>query len=219
MNFLRSIFLKNISLINFLIIFFFFIYSILFIRYQYDGHHIGLIYSNSLDFINGKKPYKEIFIQYGILSTIINSLILVIFDNKIFFISFFNSMFYSFGILLISKTIKNFTNVNLSILATIIILFNHPIPWLPWPNYIAFFFISISTYLLSINRKYFFLIGFFFGLSILSRQDLFIPIIISLTTYGIINFFLKILFKFKNLILFITGFTFPLFVFIVYLIL
>ena len=86
MNFLRSIFLKNISLINFLIIFFFFIYSILFIRYQYDGHHIGLIYSNSLDFINGKKPYKEIFIQYGILTTIINSLILrdILFSITVF---------------------------------------------------------------------------------------------------------------------------------------
>ena len=219
MNSLRSIFSKNLSLINFLVIFFFFIYSILIIRYQYDGHHIGLIYSNSLDFINGKKPYKEIFIQYGILTTIINSLILTVFDNKIFFINFFNSIFYSLGILIISKTIKNLTNLNLSFLATTIILFNHPIPWLPWPNYIAFFFISIGMYLISINRKNFFLIGIFFGLSILCRQELFIPIVISLVMYGIINFFFKIPFKFKKIILFIMGFTFPLFVFLIYLIL
>ena len=71
MNFLRISFLKNLSLLNYLLIFSFFIYSIYIIRYQYDGHHIGLVYSNALDFINGRLPYKEIFIQYGFLTTLI----------------------------------------------------------------------------------------------------------------------------------------------------
>ena len=106
MNFFRLLFYKNLNLVNYLVIFFFFVYSILITRYQYDGHHLGLIYSNSLDLINGKLPYKEIFIQYGILTTIINSFILLIFDNKIFFITLFNSIFYSVGVLFISLTIK-----------------------------------------------------------------------------------------------------------------
>ena len=139
MNFFRLWFYKNLSSINYLVIFLFFVYAIFISQYNYDGHHIGLIYSNSLDLINGKLPYKEIFIQYGILTTLINSLILVIFDNKIFFITLFNSVFYSFGVLFISKTVKQFTDVKLALFSTIIILFNHPIPWLPWPNYLAFF--------------------------------------------------------------------------------
>ena len=89
MNFLRVIFLKNLSLINYLLIFSFFIYSIYIIRYQYDGHHIGLVYSNAIDFINGRLPYKEIFIQYGFLTTLIHSLILSIFENSVL-ISLFN---------------------------------------------------------------------------------------------------------------------------------
>ena len=43
------------------------------------------MYSNSIDLINGKLPYKEIFIQYGILTTLIHALILIIFDQKFFF--------------------------------------------------------------------------------------------------------------------------------------
>ena len=191
MNSLRLIFFKNLSLINIFTILIFLIFSVIVIRYQYDGHHIGLIYSNSIDLLNGKLPYKEIFIQYGILTTIINSIILLIFDGKIFFISFFNTIFYSLGVLYLSKTVNNFTNLKFSFLSTVIILCNHPVPWLPWPNYIAFFFISISFYLISLNNKNYFLIGFFLSLSNLTRQDLFIPIVLSILIFSFIYFSLQ----------------------------
>ena len=164
MNFLRISFLKNLSLLNYLLIFSFFIYSIYIIRYQYDGHHIGLVYSNAIDFINGRLPYKEIFIQYGFLTTLIHSLILSIFENKVFFISFFNVFFYMVGVLLISKSVNNLIDQKYALLSSIIILFNHPIPWLPWSNYLAFFFISISLYFLTRKEKKFFFISFFISL-------------------------------------------------------
>lgn len=217
MNFFRSIFFKNLSFINFFFILCFLLYSIIIIRYQYDGHHVGLIYSNSIDFINGKLPYKEIFIQYGILTTIINSLILLIFDNKIIFICIFNSIFYYFGILFINKTIHNFTNLKLALISTVIILFNHPIPWLPWSNYIAFFFISFGLYLLSVNKKYYFLIGFVLSLSILSRQEIFFPIIFSLIVFSLIYIFFRNKLNLKNIIYFIIGFLFPKIIFLIYL--
>ena len=62
----------NLNIINYLLISFFFLYSVYVVKHHYDGHHIGLVYSNAIDLINGKIPYKEIFIQYGFLKTIIH---------------------------------------------------------------------------------------------------------------------------------------------------
>ena len=166
------------NLFNILTLFSFLIYSAVFIRYHYDGHHIGLQYSNALDLLNGKKPYKEIFIQYGILTTLIHSFILKIFFNKIFFLNFFNIIFYLSSVIFISLTIYNFTKKqSYAFLATILILFNHPIPWLPWSNYLSFFFISIGLFLISNQNKNIFFIGLFLSLAILSRQDFAIGIL------------------------------------------
>ena len=74
MSFLRLQNLINLNYLVYIIITFFFIYSVFIISYQYDGHHVGLVYSNALDLINGRYPYKEIFIQYGFLTTLIHGL-------------------------------------------------------------------------------------------------------------------------------------------------
>ena len=161
MEFLKLRILKNFSFLNFLIILFFFFYSFYVTKFQYDGHHIGLIYSNAIDLIKGRTPYKEIFIQYGFLTTLIHSLILLMFKSKVFFIIFFNLIFYSLAIYFISQTVRNLTNTKFALISSVIILFNHPIPWLPWSNYLAFFFISISIFLLSKKNKHFLFIGFF----------------------------------------------------------
>ena len=217
MNFLRISFLKNLSLLNYLLIFLFFIYSIYIIRYQYDGHHIGLVYSNAIDFINGRLPYKEIFIQYGFLTTLIHSLILAIFENKVFFISFFNVFFYMVGVLLISKSVNNLIDQKYALLSSIIILFNHPIPWLPWSNYLAFFFISVSLYFLTNKEKNFFFISFFISLSILCRQDLLTPILISSIFFFIIYIIGKNRVISKNFFSLILGFLLPILLFFIYL--
>jgi hypothetical protein len=217
MNFLRISFLKNLSLLNYLLIFSFFIYSIYIIRYQYDGHHIGLVYSNAIDFINGRLPYKEIFIQYGFLTTLIHSLILSIFENKVFFISFFNVFFYMVGVLLISKSVNNLIDQKYALLSSIIILFNHPIPWLPWSNYLAFFFITISLYFLTKKEKKFFFISFFISLSFLCRQDLITPILISSIFFFIFYIIGKNRVFSKNFFSLILGFLLPILLFFIYL--
>ena len=65
MSFIRLHKITNSDYINYLLIFCFFLYSLYIVKHHYDGHHIGLVYSNALDLINGKNPYKDIFIQYG----------------------------------------------------------------------------------------------------------------------------------------------------------
>ena len=216
MNFLRSIILKNLSFVIYTILIFFFLYSIVILRYYVDGHHIGLMYSNSIDLINGKLPYKEIFIQYGILTTLIHAFILIIFDQKIFFLSFVNSFFYFFTVFLICKTIENITNKKLAFLGLILILFNHPIPWLPWSNYLSFLFISISLFILTKKRPNFFVIGFFLSLAVLCRQDFFISIFLTISFCLLFYLFNKKKgeIKFLNIIY---GFLIPLISFFLYL--
>ncbi len=209
--------LINFNYLIYIIISLFFIYSVFIISFNYDGHHVGLVYSNALDLINGKYPYKEIFIQYGFLTTLIHSFVLVLFDNKVIFLSIFTCLFYYLSILLINLSIKNILNNFYAFIATLIIIFNHPIPWLPWSNYIAYFFLSLGIYFLTKKNKNYFLIGFFFGLITLSRQDFFIPLIFS-TLFFLVFYFIK--FKtisfYKSLKL-IVGFTLPLIIFLIYL--
>jgi len=204
------------------IIFIFFFYSSYQYLYIYDGHHHGYIFSNALDLLNGKKPYKEIFIQYGLLSTFINALILKLFGQYLFILNFFNIIFYNLSVFLIFLTIRHNVNALYGFLATIIILFNHPIPWLPWPNYLSFLFITLGVYLLSFNKgKNFIIAGICFSLSALSRQEYIIS--------SILTIFLSILFFYKNknngnklfhlfIKFFIPGFIFPFLIFYLYLI-
>ena len=42
--------------------------------YDIDPHHWGLMLSNAKDLYEGLIPYKDIFIQYGILTTILQAL-------------------------------------------------------------------------------------------------------------------------------------------------
>ena len=42
-------------------------------QYKYDPHHWGLILSNAKDIYYGKLPYKDIFLQYGYLSALIQA--------------------------------------------------------------------------------------------------------------------------------------------------
>ena len=42
-------------------------------QYTNDGYHWGFVFSMALDILDGKLPYKEIFIQYGLVSTLIHA--------------------------------------------------------------------------------------------------------------------------------------------------
>ena len=217
MNFLNLTILKNLNLlkITFAIIVFF--YSIYILQYHYDGHHIGLMYSNALDFNKGKLPYKEIFIQYGFLTTLIHSFILDLSHNKIFFLNVSTIFFYIFSVFLISETVKNFTDRWYGFLCFCILLANHPVPWLPWSNYIAFFFISLGIYLLSKENKSLYLIGLIFSFAVLSRQDYLVGIFASIFCFLFFQSFKKIKIYRINILKLILGFFFPIVVFILYL--
>ena len=216
MNF-HKIFRINDLFLRFFICFLFCIYAFQVSRNIYDGHHFGLIYSNAIDLLNGKEPYKEIFIQYGIITPLINSIVLFLSNNKAIFIYITTIFFYATSVLLISEIIKKKININYSYLVIFLIFFNHPIPWLPWSNYTMFFFIILSIYYLY-NKENLFLFGFFIALAILSRQELFLSVLISFFIWIVIELSKnKIVPKYKNIIKILIGFFIPLFLFLIFL--
>ena len=208
--------LKHIKLkyLSYFVILNFFFYSLLFYTNIHDPHHHGLMFSNAIDLLSGKYPYKEIFIQYGLLTTFLHAVVIKIFGYEVIYLNFFTILIYSLTILILFNIVKILTNEKYAFFSTLIILFNHPIIWLPWSNYISFFFITLGIYFF-IQKKFSdnYLSGFFFALAVLSRQDYFIGLFIFL-------FFLivsKLIFEKKFYFKIITFFFFPFLIFFSYL--
>ena len=163
-------------------------------QYTNDGYHWGFIFSNALDLIDGKLPYKEIFIQYGIVSTLIHALILIIFDNNIFSLIAATCLFYSLSIYLVGILTYKFTLSRFySFFATFIIFMMYPWPTTPWPNFISFFFLMLFCLFYLCSKKiYFILSGVFLALAYLSYTLVYNYIIISFLLILIfLLFFLK----------------------------
>tara|TARA_B100001996_G_scaffold346585_1_gene303616 strand:+ start:4931 stop:6514 length:1584 start_codon:yes stop_codon:yes gene_type:complete len=217
-NFLKE---YKFLIVSFLLIFLAFIYSLNIYLYVYDGHHHGLMLSNAQDLLKGKAPYKEIFIQYGILTTFLHSLVINFFGNHIFSINVFTTILYLSSIFFISLTVKKLTNYLYGLLSIFIILAHHPIPWLPWSNYVAFFFISLGIYFFQSEKsKFHYIAGFFFGLSCLSRENYFIFIFPFFLTFVLTIILFKNnerKFLYKKTSIFLLGFISPIIIFFFYL--
>ena len=150
-------------------------------QYTDDGYHWGFIFSNALDLIEGKTPYKEIFLEYGILSTIINSIILLIFNKNILSLILITCVAYSLTILLIALIIQKCTNnKNYALLSSLVIFMIYPWAVSPWPNFISFFFTTLFCYLYLFEKiNYSILAGVslaFAYLSFTTLYNLIIPI-------------------------------------------
>ena len=115
--------MKNTGTLSFFFIlilsFFSFLISIYQAQYYYDGHHWGLMLSNAIDLINGKKPYEEIFIQYGILKTIFHAIFVKIGNGNVLSLFFGTGLFYFFSILLLYNIIEQKFNSYYAIFAVI----------------------------------------------------------------------------------------------------
>lgn len=209
---------KLIILLSIIFLIVSFYFSLNTFTHIFDSGHHGSILLNALDIIDKKIPYKEIFVQYGLLNPVINSFFLRFFNFDVIGIYFATSLFYYSGILFLALKTKKLTNYNGYILTVIVILFNHPIPEYPWPNYSAFFFLSLSIYIFDeLNSKKIFLSSILLSLACLTRENCYYFVIPALI---IINLFLYL--KHKNLkknIYSIFGFFIPLIIFFTYLIL
>ena len=168
-------------------------------QFIYDGYHWGFIYTNALELLNGKIPYREIFLEYGILSVLVNSFLLIIFDRDLFSLIAFTCLCYSVTLYLIGKITLKLTNNIIYSFTTVAVLFLlYPWPTSPWPNFYSFMFscLFISSYL-SKDLKKSYVSGIYLACAYLCLTTIFNFIIIFyfLSISIILIFFRKILEK------------------------
>ena len=193
-------------------------------QYNYDPHHWGLMLSNAKDLFEGKHPYKDIYIQYGFLTTVIHAFSYWLFGKNLFSIIFITGIAYSIGVWLIylvslavSKSLK------IALFSAFICFLVHPIAIYPWSNYISFPFFMAGIFFISnekITPKNYFLSGLFFGIAILSREAIAPPIILSLILSSLFDYFdeKKGLLNFLKLkIYLLIGLILPITIFLIYL--
>ncbi len=163
-----------------------FILSLLFSKYFYDPLHWGLMMSNAIDLIGGKLPYKEIFIQYGILTTLLQGLGLILFGKKVYVIGMVTALFFGFSLLLLYKIWSHFLPFWLSLILVVIFWALSPYIRYPWSNYFSTLFLFIAIWLQiqffyrpasrKRNQGLFFL-GFFYALAILARETVIVIVV------------------------------------------
>ncbi|MFM6080607.1 MAG: glycosyltransferase family 39 protein, partial [Dolichospermum sp.] len=142
-----------------------------------DAHHWGLMYANAADLNRGLIPYKEIFIQYGFLTTFIQSLSLNIFGNTVVSVGIITGIFYAANIYLSYCLWRKILNRWSSALSSVVMFLVHGYIIYPWSNYFSYTFLLISLLFLTASpqrRNRYLLSGFFLALSFLARQTFFI---------------------------------------------
>jgi len=200
------------------------LFSVYFNLFNPDFHHPFIMFANAYDLISGYKPYKEIFIAYGIMTTLIHSFSLLTFGNYIISPFIITAIFYALTFPVFFRILKNLNfSDNISLLSTILIFLIHPSIILPWSNYIAYSFLLLGILFISkeeLTQKDFFLTGVFWGLACLSRQTYFLSIIaIFIFFFVLILFYERKLHKLKNTIIVFFSFLTVLIIFFLYLIL
>lgn len=220
MNKFKSLYLFSIPL---LVVAFSYIQG----AYNLDPHHWGLMLSNAKDLSEGALPYKNIFIQYGIFTTLIQALAFGIGSNMLSII-FATSLFYAVGLIIFYWIgLLIFKNQALAIYALTLVFLFHPLAIYPWSNYIAFPFLMLGIYFLihseeSSNKRTnydLYLCGISFSFAILSREGLLYAVVIFILSAFVIDCYLlkevkKYFFRYLKIIL---GIAAPISIFFLYL--
>lgn len=216
-NFIKKnlfyIFLSVISFISFLVSF----YQL---NLQYDGHHHGLAFSITEDFLNNKIPYKDFLPNYGFFYILLNSFFIKIFSGSISGIYFLSSISKALGILIIGLLVSNLLNKRIALICIFLIFLIHPFVDTPWPDYLFLTLVITSFYLILVfknNYSYFFS-GVLYSCASLTKDNFIIILFLSLLIFQLIFFYYKFYKKKKEIINFLNrfwllGFFLPLFAF------
>lgn len=193
-------------------------------RVNTDTHHWGLMYGNAADLHQGLVPYREIFIQYGWLTTLIQSFSLNIFGNRVVSVGIITGIFYAINIYLSYCLWQKILNKWLSSISAVLMFLVHGYIIYPWSNYFAYTFLLASLLFITSSpekpHKYLFT-GFLVGLSLLARLSL-LPVLAPFYLYFLLIFFVyspkkSWRFNLTNIVFFHLGIIVVWVVFLIYL--
>lgn len=166
--------------------------SIIESRLNIDALHWGLMYANAADLNKGLIPYKEIFIQYGFLTTLIQSFSLKILGNTVVSIGIITGIFYAANIYLSYCLWQKILDRWLASLSAALMFLIHTYIIYPWANYFSYTFLLVSLLILTKSPERgsgYFLAGVFLAFSFLARQTVFVSTIIPIYLYFLIRYF------------------------------
>ena len=144
-------------------------------QYTIDHVHWGLMLSNAQDLVGGRVPYRDIFIQYGFLTTVVHALAYAFAGENLQALIAVTATAYALGVWLVFVLAKHLTgDTALSLYACATFLLFHPITIYPWSNYLAFPFLMLGLYgvVLAPSTLAVLLTGVSFGLAVLMREGL-----------------------------------------------
>lgn len=112
-----------------------------------DTHHDILIFLNSLFMYEGLMPYKEFYVQYGIIQPLITSILFHVTGVNLFTQNLVIIISYSIFLFFNYKIVKIITiNNNIAILYTLTLIVLEPFIIMPWPNYMLGAFSAVGLY-------------------------------------------------------------------------
>lgn len=159
--------------------------------YNLDPHHWGLMLSNAKDLSLGKMPYKDIFIQYGFLTTLIHAAAYALLGENLRSLIGITAIAYAAGLVgIYHLSLVITTDKRLAIFSFISACLLHSVAIYPWSNYIAFPFLVYGAWFLfspETRRLNAFLSGLFFALAVLSREGLLPAVLIFVMITSIVN--------------------------------
>jgi len=191
--------------------------------YATEPNPWGYMLSNAKDFIEGRIPYKEIFIQYGFLTTLVHAFAFKV-GGTLISIQTITAIFYALGLIplfYLARLVLNSELLARYVFVTLFLL--HPIIIYPWSNYIAFPFITLGTLMLLYGEhqsRYLVFGGISLGLASIAREGLTLPITLMIIGYPVLQIRSKGLSfskAFKKLILLLVGISIPIGLFFLYL--
>ncbi len=156
-----------------------------------DTHHDAIIFSNSIFIMNGLLPYKDFYVQYGIIQPTINAVLFSIFGARFLIQNLVVAVVYALFLYFNFKIVKIILNEKVALLFLLILFFLDPFVILPWPNFFIGLFSCIGLYYFTKHIKYeninfFFISMFFFCLLPLTRINagiIIIPILLIYSSY------------------------------------
>ncbi len=111
-----------------------------------DTHHDAIIFSNSLFIMNGLLPYRDFYVQYGIVQPTITAFFFKLFGAKFALQNFVVALAYAVFLYFNFKIITKLINEKAGLLFLIILFFLEPFVILPWPNFFMGMFAAIALY-------------------------------------------------------------------------